>query len=131
VVAFTAQEVQLEMPTTHLQVAEAAMQIEAAHLLLHHSADEIQRAAERDAPMELPARAKVRMACAYAVRQCLEAVETLYLACGGSGVMEANPIQRASRDLHAMNLHGFLNLHTNLEMYGRIVLGLPQNTPLI
>jgi len=45
--------------------------------------------------------------------------------------MEANPIQRASRDLHAMNLHGFLNLHTNLEMYGRIVLGLPQNTPLI
>jgi len=107
------------------------MQIEAAHLLLHHSADEIQRAAERDAPMELPARAKVRMACAYAVRQCLEAVETLYLACGGSGVMEANPIQRASRDLHAMNLHGFLNLHTNLEMYGRMVLGLPQNTPLI
>jgi len=30
-----------------------------------------------------------------------------------------------------MNLHGLLNLHTNQEMYGRIVLGLPQNTPLI
>ena len=131
VVAFTAQEKQLEMPTTHLQVAEAAMKIEAAHLLLHHSADEIQGAAERDAPMELPARAKVRMACAYAVRQCLEAVETLYLACGGSGVMDTNPLQRASRDLHAMNLHGLLNLQTNQEMYGRIVLGLPQNTPLI
>jgi 3-hydroxy-9,10-secoandrosta-1,3,5(10)-triene-9,17-dione monooxygenase len=131
VVAFTAQELQLEVPTTHLQVAEAAMKIEAAHLLLHRSADEIQWAAERDAQMELPARAKVRMACAYAVRQCLEAVETLYMACGGSGIMEANPIQRASRDLHAMNLHGLLNLQTNQEMYGRIVLGLPQNTPLI
>jgi len=130
-VAFTDQEKQLEMPTTHLQVAEAAMKIEAAHLLLHRSADEIHGAAEREAPMELPARAKVRMACAYAVRQCLEAVEMLYLACGGSGVMEANPIQRASRDLHAMNLHGLLNLQTNQEMYGRIVLGLPQNTPLI
>jgi 3-hydroxy-9,10-secoandrosta-1,3,5(10)-triene-9,17-dione monooxygenase len=107
------------------------MKIEAAHLLLHQSVDEIQWAAERDAPMELPARAKVRMACAYAVRQCLEAVELLYLACGGSGILEANPLQRASRDLHAINLHGLLNLHTNQEMYGRIVLGLPQNTPLI
>jgi 3-hydroxy-9,10-secoandrosta-1,3,5(10)-triene-9,17-dione monooxygenase len=33
VVAFTAQEVQLEMPTTHLQLADAAMKIEAAQLL--------------------------------------------------------------------------------------------------
>jgi 3-hydroxy-9,10-secoandrosta-1,3,5(10)-triene-9,17-dione monooxygenase len=131
VVAFTAQEVQREMPTTHLQVADAAMKIEAAQLLLHRSADEIQAAAEREAPMALAARAKVRMACAYAVRQCLEAVEILYLACGGSGIADANPLQRASRDLHAMNLHGLLNLHTNLEMYGRMVLGLPQNTPLI
>jgi 3-hydroxy-9,10-secoandrosta-1,3,5(10)-triene-9,17-dione monooxygenase len=98
---------------------------------LHRSADEFQWAAERDVPMELPARVKMHMACAYAVRQCVEAVETLYLACGGSGVMAANPIQRASRDLHAMNLHGLLNLQTNQEMYGRIVLGLPQNTPLI
>jgi 3-hydroxy-9,10-secoandrosta-1,3,5(10)-triene-9,17-dione monooxygenase len=107
------------------------MKIEAAQLLLYRSADAIQGAAERGAPMELLARAKVRMACAYAVRQCLEAVEILHLACGGSGITEANPLQRASRDLHAMNLHGLLNLHTNLETYGRIVLGLPQNTPLI
>ena len=42
VVAFTAQEIQREMPTTHLQVAEAAMKIEASQLLLHRNADEIQ-----------------------------------------------------------------------------------------
>ena len=86
------------------------MQIEAAQLLLHRSADESHWAAERDAPMALAARAKARMACAYAVRQCLEAVEALYLACGGSGILGANPLQRASRDLHAMNLHVLLNL---------------------
>jgi hypothetical protein len=28
-------------------------------------------------------------------------------------------------------MHGFLALRTNQEMYGRILLGLPQNTPLI
>jgi len=30
-----------------------------------------------------------------------------------------------------VNMHGLLNLQTNLEMYGRIVLGLKPNTPLI
>ena len=36
--------------------------------------------------------ARVRMDCAHAVRQCMEAVEILYLACGGSGIAETNTI---------------------------------------
>jgi len=28
-------------------------------------------------------------------------------------------------------MHGLLNLETNMELYGRIVLGLKPNTPLI
>jgi 3-hydroxy-9,10-secoandrosta-1,3,5(10)-triene-9,17-dione monooxygenase len=76
-------------------------------------------------------RARARMDCAHAVRQCLEAVETLFLACGGSGLAEANPVQRAWRDLHAINMHGALALETNQEMYGRILLGLEPNTTLI
>jgi len=71
------------------------------------------------------------MDCAFSVRLCLEATEILYLASGGSGLAVGSPIQRASRDLHAINMHGLLCLETNLEMYGRVVLGLPQNTPLI
>ena len=65
------------------------------------------------------------------MRQCLEAAEILFLACGGSGVGESNPVQRAWRDLHAVNMHGLLTLETNQEMYGRVVLGLKPNTPLI
>ena len=59
------------------------------------------------------------------------AVETLYLASGGSGIVESNPTQRAWRDVHAINMHGVLNLQTNQEMYGRLLLDLPPNTPLI
>jgi 3-hydroxy-9,10-secoandrosta-1,3,5(10)-triene-9,17-dione monooxygenase len=81
--------------------------------------------------MELVRRARARMDCAHAVRQCLEAVETLYLASGGSGIADSNPTQRAWRDVHAINMHGALNLQTNQEMYGRILLGLKPNTPLI
>jgi 3-hydroxy-9,10-secoandrosta-1,3,5(10)-triene-9,17-dione monooxygenase len=71
------------------------------------------------------------MDCARAVRECLEAVEPLFLACGGSGIGEANPVQRAWRDLHAVNMHGLLALETNEEMYGRVLLGLDPKTALI
>ena len=81
--------------------------------------------------MAFTARARVRMDCAHAVRECLDAAETLYLACGGSGIAEANPVQRAWRDLHAVNMHGALALETNQEMFGRVLLGLEPNTTLI
>jgi 3-hydroxy-9,10-secoandrosta-1,3,5(10)-triene-9,17-dione monooxygenase len=130
-VAFTRRERQIEMPVTHLQVAEARTKIDTARLLLHHCADAIETAAKSGKEMEFIKRARVRMDCAHAVRQCLEAVETLYLASGGSGIAESNPTQRAWRDVHAINMHGALNLQTNQEMYGRVLLDLPPNTPLI
>jgi 3-hydroxy-9,10-secoandrosta-1,3,5(10)-triene-9,17-dione monooxygenase len=130
-VAYTQREVQIDMPVTHMQVAEAKTKIDVARLLLHRCAEDIEEAAERGAMMDVTKRARVRMDCAHAVRQCLEAVETLYLASGGSGIAESNPTQRAWRDVHAVNMHGLLNLQTNQEMYGRILLGLKPNTPLI
>jgi hypothetical protein len=34
-------------------------------------------------------------------------------------------------DLKAVNNHGLLNLEMNEEMYGRLLMGLEPNTPLI
>jgi 3-hydroxy-9,10-secoandrosta-1,3,5(10)-triene-9,17-dione monooxygenase len=130
-VAYTEREKQLDKPVTHMQVAEAATRIATARLVLYHCADEIEAAAERGETMEFTKRARVRMDCAWAVRLCLEGVEILMLASGGSGIGETNPVQRAWRDLHAINMHGLLNLETNQEMYGRVLLGLAPNTPLI
>ena len=61
----------------------------------------------------------------------LEAVEILYLAWGGSGIAETNPVQRAWRDLHAIAMHGALAYEVNQEMFGRMLLGLTPNTTLI
>jgi 3-hydroxy-9,10-secoandrosta-1,3,5(10)-triene-9,17-dione monooxygenase len=131
VVSYTMGEVQKDMPATHMQVANAASKISAARLIMHNTAEMITQAAENGVEMSLEDRARCRMDCAFSVRLCLEATEILYLASGGSGLAVGSPIQRASRDLHAINMHGLLCLETNLEMYGRVVLGLPQNTPLI
>jgi 3-hydroxy-9,10-secoandrosta-1,3,5(10)-triene-9,17-dione monooxygenase len=130
-VAYTQAEVQIDMPTTHMQAAKAATKIGIARLLLYRCADEIRAAAEAGQEMPLVERARVRMDCAQAVRECLEAVQILYLASGGSGIHEASPLGRAWRDLHAINMHGLLTIETNLEMYGRVLLGLEPNTPLI
>jgi 3-hydroxy-9,10-secoandrosta-1,3,5(10)-triene-9,17-dione monooxygenase len=131
IVAYTEGEVQIEQPITHVQVAEAATKIRVARLLLHGCAEEIQAPAERGEMMEFAKRARVRADVAYAVRQCLEAIEILYMATGGSGISETNPMQRAWRDVHAVNMHGLMNLQMNQEMYGRVVLGLKPNSTLI
>jgi 3-hydroxy-9,10-secoandrosta-1,3,5(10)-triene-9,17-dione monooxygenase len=130
-VAYTEREVQIDMPVTHLQVAEAATRIDVAEALLYRCADEIEAAAESGEMMAFKKRARVRADCAWAVRQCLEAVEIMYLASGGSGIAESSALGRAWRDLHAVNMHGLLNLQTNMELYGRVVLDLKPNTPLI
>ncbi len=131
VVSYTFDEKQLDMPVTHIQVAEAATKIDAANLILHAMIDEIEAHAVARTEMPFVRRAKARMDCAYAVRLCLEAIEPLVYASSGSGLAESNALQMAIRDLRGMNAHGLLSVPTNAEMYGRAVLGLPPSSPLI
>jgi hypothetical protein len=90
--------------------AQAATRIDVAEALLYRCVDEIEVAARSGQPMAVAKRARVRADCAWAVRQCLEAVEILYLASGGSGIAETSALGRAWRDLHAVNMHALLNL---------------------
>jgi hypothetical protein len=73
----------------------------------------------------------MRVDCAVGVRRCLEAVEILYSASGGTGVRSSSPLGRALADLKAINSHGLMQLEMNQEMYGRLLMGLEPNTPLI
>ncbi len=61
----------------------------------------------------------------------LEGVEILFRESGASGVRTASPINRAMADLQTINNHGLMKLETNQEMFGRLLLGLEPNTPLI
>jgi len=130
-VAYTHNELQSEMPITHLQIGEAATKVAVARLLLYRCADDIQEVSESGRPVDPATRARFHLDCAYAIRQCLEATETLLLACGGSGISETNSIQRAARDLHAMSMHGAFNLPLNLETYGRTLVGLKPKTLML
>jgi 3-hydroxy-9,10-secoandrosta-1,3,5(10)-triene-9,17-dione monooxygenase len=130
-VAYTFGDKQMDLAVTHVEVAEAATKIDAARLLLHSMVDEVEMYASKRELMPFLRRAKARMDCAYAVRLCMEATDLLYIATGGSGLAEKSPIYLAAKDLHAVNMHGLLTMKTNLEMYGRALLGLPANSPVI
>lgn len=131
IVAYTFGDKQMDLAVTHIEVAEAATKLDAARLVLHAMVDEVETYAARREEMPFVRRAKARMDCAYAVRLCLESTHTLYLATGGSGLDEKSPIGMAFKDLNAVNMHGLLAMKTNLEMYGRVLLGLPANSPII
>ena len=122
---------QIDSPLTHQTVAEAKAQVDAARMLLHRAADDIHEAAEHGGEMPVEIRARIRMDSAYAVRLCMKAGEAMFLASGGSGLAESNPVQRAWRDLHAINQHALLQLPTNAEIYGRTILGLDPGSDIL
>jgi 3-hydroxy-9,10-secoandrosta-1,3,5(10)-triene-9,17-dione monooxygenase len=129
-IAYTADR-QDTHPVTHVRIADAAMRVHEARLLLYHCADELDDAGRAGTELALLTRARMRVDCAVAVRRCLEAVEILFSLSGATGVRTSGPLPRALADLKAINNHGLLALEMNEEMYGRLLMGLEPNTPLI
>lgn len=76
-------------------------------------------------------RARIRMDCAQGVKLALDGVDKLFVMSGGSSLSLRSPLQRAARDLRAINMHGLLLHEAGAELYGRVLLGLEPNTPIV
>lgn len=120
-----------EWSATHIKLGEAASLIDAAHMMLYRVADDIDSHARSRTPMTMEMRARIRMDCSQGVRFALDGTEKLFLMAGGSSLALRSPLQRASRDLHAINMHGLLLPEASAELYGRVLLGLEPNTILV
>lgn len=131
VVAYTTDQSQTAWTATHLLVSRASAKIRSAELLLYKAADDIDAYARQGEDMPVERRAQIRLDGAYAVRQCLAATDELFLSSGGSGLRLSSSLQKAARDLHAINMHGLLSLDTNAELYGQVRFGLQPNGPLL
>jgi 3-hydroxy-9,10-secoandrosta-1,3,5(10)-triene-9,17-dione monooxygenase len=130
VIAYTA-DPQEPHPFTHIRLGDAAGRIREGELLLYSVADELDATAQAGGEVPFLRRAEMRNDCATAVRRLLEGVEILFRESGASGVRTASPTNRALADIQTINNHGLMKLETNQEMYGRLLLGLEPNTPLI
>jgi 3-hydroxy-9,10-secoandrosta-1,3,5(10)-triene-9,17-dione monooxygenase len=130
VIAYTA-DPQEPHPFTHIRLGDAASRIREGELLLYSVADELDATAQAGEEVPFLRRAEMRNDCATAVRRLLEGVEILFRESGATGVRTSSPINRALADIQTINNHGLMKLETNQEMFGRLLLGLEPNTPLI
>lgn len=129
-IAYTA-DPQEPHPFTHIRLGDAASRIREGELLLYSVADELDATAQANEEVAFLRRAEMRNDCATAVRRLLEGVEILFRESGATGVRTSSPINRALADVQTINNHGLMKLETNQEMFGRLLLGLEPNTPLI
>lgn len=126
-ITYTFHQRQSEAAVTHLQAAEAAMKLSCAESL---TGDFLARI-EAGEPFGVAERARIRAQSGYVARLCKETVDIVASASGASSLRREVPIQRAVRDVQALNLHSFVNPATNLELYGRVLSGLDAGTPFL
>jgi hypothetical protein len=90
---------------------------------LAQAAHSIRTQAEAGIQMSPVDAAKVNLDTSHAVRECLAAVQALFLQAGGAVLHPAHPLQHAYQDVSAINCHGFLAHEANLALYGSLVTG--------
>jgi len=114
-----------EDPFTHIRLAEAAAEVDAAHDRMLGNFAEMMRLARAGAEIPLSLRARCRWDAGKATDWSVRAVDRLMTAAGGRAIFLDNPIQRAWRDVHAMQAHAGNNLERAAAVFGRSEFGLP------
>jgi alkylation response protein AidB-like acyl-CoA dehydrogenase len=131
-IAYTFFEKQKDSVGFQLQVAEAAMMIDTAHLHAYRAADDVDAAAASGVYPDMLIRARVRADTGYVVEKITQAIEKLLFAHGSGGFADASPLQRIWRDAAVASRHAVVLPPIGYELYGKALLGVENNvTPLI
>lgn len=114
-----------------LRLAEAAVEVDAAELVVQRDCAEMAAWAERGLRATAEQRGRYRRDAAWAFQTCVRAVARLQPAAGAHSIFLDSPLQRAMRDLQAMSTHIVADPDAGGEAYARAELGLPRNDPLV
>jgi alkylation response protein AidB-like acyl-CoA dehydrogenase len=127
-ITYTTYTNKAEAPVTHLQLGEAALKIDSADAHMRLACRELdEHAGEK---LSTLGRVKARAHVSAATGLAREAVDVLFYASGASAIQSHVPIQRFQRDIQALSNHAIMHPQTTVELYGRVLCGLPPNTPL-
>jgi alkylation response protein AidB-like acyl-CoA dehydrogenase len=113
----------MEFATIQMRVAEATASIDAAELMIRRDLRETSEIAAAG-QVDVDIRMRNRLTHSFATRLLVQAVDAVFLACGGSALGLHHPVQRFWRDIHAIGLHISLNWDSVGAMYGQHVFGL-------
>jgi alkylation response protein AidB-like acyl-CoA dehydrogenase len=130
-IAYTFFEKQTASVAFQLQIAEAALMIDTAHLHAYRAADDIDDAAARGVYPDMLVRTRVRADTGYIVEKITQAIDKLLFAHGSAGFAETSPLQRIWRDAAVASRHAVVLPPIGYELYGKALLGVENNvTPL-
>lgn len=131
-ISYTFYTSQAESVGFQLQLAQAAMMIDTAHLHAYRAADDIDRAAADSAYLDTLTRARTRADTGWAAEHITRAIDLLLSAHGAGSFAEANPLQRIWRDSATAARHAIVSPVINYEVFGKALLERDdQCTPLI
>ena len=131
-ISYTFYTAQTDSVAFQLQLAEAAMLIDTAHLHAYRAADDIDEAARRGTYPDYLTRARVRADTGWAVDHILKAINILLSAHGAGSFADSNPLQRIWRDSSVAARHAVVLPVVGYEVYGKALLGREDHiTPLV
>lgn len=113
-----------EFATVQLRVAEATASIDAAQLMIHRDLRETSEAVHAGRTVGVDMRLRNRLTHSFATKLCVQAVDAVFQAMGGSALGLQHPVQRFWRDIHAASSHISLNWDAVGTMYGQHAFGL-------
>jgi alkylation response protein AidB-like acyl-CoA dehydrogenase len=131
-ISYTFYTAQADSVAFQMQVAEAAMLIETAHLHAYRAAADIDDAASAGVYPDVLRRARVRADVARVLESVTKAIDILLFAHGAGSFADVNPLQRIWRDSAVAARHAVTLPAVNYEIYGKALLGRgDQITPLV
>lgn len=131
-ISYTYYETQADSVGVQLQVAEAAMKVDTAHLHAHRAAADLDTAAALGTDLDLLTRARVRADTGYAIDNLLSAIGTLLNVHGAGSFADANALQRIWRDASVAGRHAASTPAVGMEIYGKLLLGVEERiTPFV
>jgi 3-hydroxy-9,10-secoandrosta-1,3,5(10)-triene-9,17-dione monooxygenase len=108
-----------------LRLGESSVEVDAAEALVRADLEVIDGILHRSAPIPTGFQARLGRDLSYVVKICGQAVDRLAMATGAHGMLDANPVQRAARDIHAIANHAVNNWEFQAIGYARARTGLP------
>ena len=121
--SYTVFDTQAESAGFQIEVAEAAILIDTAHLHVWRAAADLQDSANNDVTLDLVGRTRIRADCAHAIRSVTRAIDILLSAHGASAFADSNPLQRLWRDSAVGARHAWAVPAVAVESYGKALLG--------
>ncbi|WP_127537166.1 acyl-CoA dehydrogenase family protein [Paenibacillus illinoisensis] len=111
----------------HIQykVGLAAMKVESAHLHISRAIDNMEEHVQDAEVLSLKKLAQLQTDMTYAAMLCWEAVDLLMAESGGGVIADSNRLSQIFRDIRGGSNHALTTASTGLELYGRVLLGLP------